>query len=117
VAEGLDETVSMDEDPYPSRKMRKFWRWHVRIFVIACLATFGLIIWGDSDWYAVIPFIVGALVMLHMHRFVRCPGCGRRLRARLVKERYMPDSWRYLYDCPNCRTTWDSQYVQEPASD
>jgi len=96
--------------------MRQFWRWHVRIFVFASITAFGLIIWRDSSWYAVIPFAVGGLLMLHLHRFVRCPGCSRRLRARLVKERYMPNSWRFLYDCPECQITWDSQYVQDTSS-
>ena len=107
----------MDEDPYPCRRMRPFWRWHVRIFTLACLTTFALVIWRDSSWYAIIPFAVGGILMLHMHRFVRCPHCARRLRARVVKERYRPDAWRYLYDCPDCQITWDSQYVQDAASD
>lgn len=111
----LGHITRMDENPYPHRRMSRFWRWHVRIFVVACVATFGLIIWRDSSWYGVVPFAVGALLMLHMHLFVPCPHCSRRLRARLVKEHYRPDSWRYLYDCSECQITWDSQYVQSPA--
>src|SRR5215831_18633556 len=75
----------MDEDPYIRRGMRRFWRWHVRIFVVASLATFPLIIWGDSSWYVVIPFGVGVLLTLHLYRLVRCPQCARRLPARVVK--------------------------------
>jgi hypothetical protein len=77
----------MGKDQYPYRKMRPFWRWHIRIFVTSILATFGLLIWRDSDssWYGVIPFAVGGLLNLHMYYFVRCPHCSRRLRARVVR--------------------------------
>ena len=112
----------MNEDPYPCRKMARFWRWHVGIFAVTCLGTLAMMAWRDLaefpgfGWCWLIPFVVGALLMLHLHRFVRCPSCSRRLQARLVKERYMPDSWRFLYDCPKCRITWDSRYVQDASS-
>jgi formate dehydrogenase maturation protein FdhE len=91
--------------------MKPFWRWHSKIFVAACAATFFLFIWHHFWWDWLIPFAVGALLMWHTHRLVRCPKCSRRLRARVVEERHTTDSWRYLYDCSNCRITWDSQYV------
>jgi len=96
--------------------MRPFWRWHVGIFVVVSIATFGLILWHNSLWYAVVPFVVGALLQWHMHYFVHCPKCSRRLRVRFTKERCVLCSRRYLYDCPDCKITWDSQYVEEPSS-
>jgi hypothetical protein len=95
--------------------MSPFWHWHTRIFGFACLGAMGLMIWRDSSWYGVIPFVVGAALSLHMHRFVRCPDCSRRLRGRLAREPATRDSWRILYDCSECRITWDSRYVQDPS--
>ena len=111
----------MNQEPYPHERTRPFWRWHVRIFIVSALVCFGLYIRhasdtsGGSDWYWLIPFVTGALLMLHLHYFVRCPRCSRRIRARVVKEREM-NSWRYLYDCPACQTTWDSGFVQDAGS-
>jgi hypothetical protein len=106
----------MPEDPYPPLRMRPFWRWHAGIFAGTCLLTLALDAWRGWDWLWVAPFAVGALLMLHMHKFVRCPRCSRRLTARVVRERYMPDSWRYLYDCPECKVTWDSRYILDGSS-
>jgi hypothetical protein len=112
-----------DADPYPHRMMRPFWRWHIRILVASVFVAFGLFIWrslsvSDSlDWYLWLPFAMGGLMMLYMHRFVHCPRCARRLRVRKVREHGRGDSWRYLYDCPDCQITWDSQYVQDASSD
>ena len=112
----LSGSTRMDNDPYPYRKMRPFWRWHIRIFATTGVATLGLLVWRDSSCYAAIPFAVGGLLMFHMHYLVRCPRCSRRIRARVAKERGRGDSWRYLYDCPECQVTWDSQYVQDAGS-
>jgi len=116
-------STGSDADPYPHRMMRPFWRWHTRIMVASVFVAFGLLIWRSfsasdaSDWYMLLPFAMGGLLMLHMHRFVRCPRCARRLRVRKVREHGRADSWRYLYDCPDCQITWDSQYVQDASSD
>jgi hypothetical protein len=106
----------MDEYRYPRQSLPKFGRWYAWIFGIASIGAMGLVIWLNSDWYAVIPFAVGALLTLHIYRLVRCPRCGRRLRFRLIRERSLPNSWRYLYDCSDCRITWDSRFIQ-PESD
>lgn len=96
--------------------MPRFWRWYSWIFPVASLAAFGLIIWRDSSWYLVIPLTVIIVFLLHMHYFVRCPRCSRRLRPRVVPERWRPGFRHYLYDCPDCQVTWDSRYVEQPES-
>jgi hypothetical protein len=107
----------MDEDPYyVSRSMPRFWRWYLRIFPVALLAAVTLSIWRNSDWYLVTPISVIAALLLHLHYFVRCPRCSRRLRPRIVKERWRSGYRRYFYDCPACRVTWDSHYVEQPES-
>jgi hypothetical protein len=117
----LGGIVRMDETTYPFKKMKRFWRWHIAIFVSSIVVTFALAAWRDFDglpeigWIWVIPFIVGGCVMVHMEYFVRCPSCSQRLRAR---KRFISNShsWRYLYDCPHCRFTWDSGFDQDASS-
>ena len=107
----------MAENPYPCRKMGRFWRWHMMIFVLVSFMSFALAIGRGSSWYAAIPLAVGWLLMLHLRHFVHCPTCSRRLRARIVQERGKPDLLHFLYDCPSCQITWDSQYVQGAPTD
>jgi hypothetical protein len=107
----------MDQTPYPIRKMRRFWRWHVAIFVLASFATLAVLFWAGVrdlrgfDWCWGVPFAVGMLLYMHLYRFVRCPGCSRRLRARVDEK---SGASHFLYDCPHCRVTWDSQYYVYP---
>jgi hypothetical protein len=78
-----------DEDPYyVSRSMPRFWRWYLRMFPVTLVTAVALSIWRDSDWYLFIPVSVIAALLLHLHYFVCCPRCSRRLRPRVVKERW-----------------------------
>jgi hypothetical protein len=108
----LNRGSGVDEAPYPTRAMPRFWHNHSNLFGLTCVATMALILWTDSSWYAVLPFVVGPLLTLHMRRYVRCPRCDRRLPARLVDVTDTRFSLRYFYDCPNCQTTWDPQFIE-----
>src|SRR4051794_6130706 len=69
------DCVIMEGVPYRCRRMRRFWRWHEAIFGISCLITFVIELWRDVHglpdlgWTWLIPFAVGGLLMLHLHRF------------------------------------------------
>src|SRR5580693_8738667 len=105
--------------PYPVQKMKRFWRWHIVIFVVSAIVTLVLGAMGDfagwpiPGWIWVIPFVIGGCLMSHLSWFVRCPNCSKRLKARLVEDLSRPGGDRYFYDCPDCRITWDSGFVQD----
>lgn len=91
--------------PGPTRWLqRRFW-W------IMSMAGFLLTAWTSSClpfWIAVaVTLVVTISIVCH----IRCPQCRRRLDYRYVEER--PGYKRLYYDCEACRTTWQSELINQ----
>jgi hypothetical protein len=98
---------------YPIRRRPPTWKRYVRYFVFFSIAGIGLIFRTGSFLYAAFPLVAWLIVVLRM-RTTTCPECGDQLPVRKVKEEAGAE--RFVYDCPRCAVTWDSQYVRLPSA-
>jgi hypothetical protein len=100
--------------PRPSVKARLFTACFSAVVISLCVWLF---LRHRSVSVVFIPLFVCALVMAIWDALRRrCPQCKYRLVFRR-EDVYGTSLYRDLYDCPHCRTVWDTGFVGDHEKD